>query len=72
MKYLKYILLLLVTCVVIVAVWLLLHSFAANVKNAVLITPKKGITCIVVTPLFSSSVDCWKDDIKENNLNIKE
>jgi len=35
--------------------------FADAVSDYEMITPKDGVECVVVSRMFNTSVDCWKD-----------
>lgn len=49
-------------CVLLVGMWGLGTLFARTVSDYVVITPKLGVSCIVVSRMFNTSVDCWKEE----------
>ncbi len=59
MEYVKYIA---IYVVVIVGIWGIGTAFAKSVSDYELISPTQGIKCVVVSRMFNTSVDCWKED----------
>lgn len=47
--------------VVVACVWGAGKLFADSVSDYEVIKPKEGIECIVVSRMFNTSVDCWKE-----------
>ena len=46
----------------IVVVLLSASKFANYIKNHEVIHPVDGVSCVVVSRVFHTSVDCWRDD----------
>lgn len=47
--------------VLLVGIWLVGTAFADTVSKHEVITPEHGVKCIVVSRMFNTSVDCWKE-----------
>ena len=47
--------------IIVLVVWGLGSLFAKTVSDYEVISPKEGIECIVVSRMFNTSVDCWKE-----------
>ena len=45
----------------IVSLWGIGVLFARSVSDYEVITPEDGIKCVVVSRMFNTSVDCWKE-----------
>lgn len=52
------IVLILGTIILIVMIVIFLPS---STKDHEVISPEEGISCVVVSRMFNTSVDCWKD-----------
>ncbi|MCK5019977.1 MAG: hypothetical protein KAS32_23185 [Candidatus Peribacteraceae bacterium] len=50
-----------IVILVYVCVWGVGKLFADSVSDYKVIQPKEGIECVVVSRMFNTSVDCWKD-----------
>jgi len=46
--------------VVTTILWVGGTFFAKSVKSYEVISPTKGVECIIVSRMFNTSVDCWK------------
>ncbi len=42
-------------------VWGLGKLAADSMSDMTIINPKPGVECVVVSRMFNTSVDCWKD-----------
>ena len=58
MEYIKYAA---IYICVLLGVWGVGTVFADSVSDYNIITPKDGVQCVVVSRMFNTSVDCWKD-----------
>jgi hypothetical protein len=58
MDYLKYIA---IYVAIVLMIWGAGVVFAKSVSDYEVINPKDGIQCVVVSRMFNTSVDCWKD-----------
>ena len=58
MEYIRY---MLVYLMVLVAIWGIDTIFANSVSDHKVITPEEGVKCIIVSRMFNTSVDCWKE-----------
>lgn len=47
--------------VMCLCIWGMGKLFADSVSDYELIKPKKGVECVVVSRMFNTSVDCWKE-----------
>ena len=48
-------------CLMIV-VWVTGTWFSNKISDYEVIKPEKGVACVVVSRMFNTSVDCWKED----------
>ncbi len=44
-----------------ILLWLIGNFFAKTVSDHEIIRPSEGIKCVVVSRMFNTSVDCWKE-----------
>ena len=42
-------------------IWGMVKLFADSVSDYEVINPKDGVECVVVSRMFNTSVDCWKE-----------
>ena len=42
-------------------IWVAGNMFAESISDYEVIKPKDGVECIVVSRMFNTSVDCWKE-----------
>lgn len=45
----------------ILVIWLGGTFFAKTVSDSKVINPAPGVSCVVVSRMFNTSVDCWKE-----------
>ena len=57
-EWVKYIAILIPTLLV---VWIVSKVVADTVSTHEVIEPEMGVKCVVVSRMFNTSVDCWKD-----------
>lgn len=46
---------------IVLAIWGVGTVFASSVSDYEVINPKDGVECVVVSRMFNTSVDCWKE-----------
>lgn len=46
---------------VIACIWIAGTTFARQVRDYEVIQPEIGVKCVVVSRMFNTSVDCWKE-----------
>lgn len=47
--------------IMVLCMWGAGKLFADSVSDHELIQPKPGVECVVVSRMFNTSVDCWKE-----------
>lgn len=47
--------------VVLIGIWGIGTVFAKTVSDYKVISPEEGVRCVVVSRMFNTSVDCWKE-----------
>ena len=58
MEYIKYIA---IYACALVAIWGVGTLFANSVSDYEVIAPENDVKCVVVSRMFNTSVDCWKE-----------
>lgn len=58
MENAKYIILYIV---IVLAIWGIGTMFAKSVSDYEVITPEDNVKCVVVSRMFNTGVDCWKE-----------
>lgn len=46
---------------VLIPIWGVGTFFADTISTHEVIKPRDGVECVVVSRMFNTSVDCWKD-----------
>lgn len=50
-----------VTMIIVFLIWMAGKAFADSVSEHEVIAPYPGVKCVVVSRMFNTSVDCWKE-----------
>jgi len=45
---------------IVLVIWGVGTMFASSVSDYVVINPKDDVECVVVSRMFNTSVDCWR------------
>lgn len=51
-----------VMLIMVACMWGMGKLFSDSISDYEVINPKDGIDCIVVSRMFNTSVDCWKNN----------